>query len=223
VPYVEEGEPETVAEADGAFVPPAQPEPEPAPVTEAEPDPEPFVEAELEPEPAAESESEAVAQAQPETPARAQPETPARAQPETLAQAQPEPQPIVLPVTITLEAEPWFDFDRSVVRADARDKLDKLVHGLDGVEYDSILVVGHADRIGSQSYNERLSMQRATSVRDYLVKQGVPSDKIQAEGRGEFEPSNDPGVCGAMSKLKLIECLQPDRRVEVTVTGQKQP
>jgi outer membrane protein OmpA-like peptidoglycan-associated protein len=134
-----------------------------------------------------------------------------------------EPTPVVLPVTITLEAEPWFDFDRSAVRSDGRAKLEELVAGLNGVEYDTILVVGHADRIGTNSYNQTLSLRRANSVRTYLAERGVPVDRIRTEGRGEFEPSTDPNTCTGMRKRSLIDCLQPDRRVEVTVTGQRMP
>ncbi len=139
----------------------------------------------------------------------------AAAEPET------EPTPVMLPVTITLEAEPWFDFDRYAVRSDARDKLDALAGDLTGVEYDDILVVGHADRIGTPEYNQRLSERRARSVKSYLVGKGVPAARIKTEGRGEFEPTTDPAFCQGLRKQKLIDCLQPDRRVEVTVTGTK--
>ena len=133
----------------------------------------------------------------------------------------PEPKPVVLPVTITLEAEPWFDFDRYAVRSDAREKLDKLAGDLTGLKYDQILVVGHADRIGTPEYNQRLSERRANSVKSYLAGKGLPAERIKTEGRGEFEPSIDPQVCKGLRKQKLIDCLQPDRRVEVTVTGTK--
>jgi OOP family OmpA-OmpF porin len=137
------------------------------------------------------------------------------------AEEEKEPTPVMLPVTITLEAEPWFDFDRYAVRSDARDKLDALAGDLTGVEYDEILVVGHADRIGTPEYNQRLSERRARSVKSYLVGKGVPADRIKTEGRGEFEPATDPAFCQGLRKQKLIDCLQPDRRVEVTVTGTK--
>ena len=132
-----------------------------------------------------------------------------------------EPTPLMLPVTVTLEAEPWFDFDRYAVRSDARDKLDALADDLSGVEYDEILVVGHADRIGTPEYNQRLSERRAGSVKNYLVGKGMSADRIKTEGRGEFEPATDPAFCQGLRKQKLIDCLQPDRRVEVTVTGTK--
>jgi outer membrane protein OmpA-like peptidoglycan-associated protein len=143
------------------------------------------------------------------------------AQTEEPAKPQPATKPVVLPVTITLEAEPLFDFDRSAVRANERVKLDSLVEGLKGVNYDSIVVVGHADRIGTKRYNQRLSQRRATAVKAYLVNKGVGDARIQTEGRGEMEPLTDAKTCHGLHKQKLISCLQPDRRVEVTVTGKK--
>jgi len=185
---------------------------EPAPVAAPTPEPEPAPVAEAAPEPQSEPEPAAAA-----TPVEPEPQPAAAAAP-----AEPEPEPVILPVTITLEAEALFDFDRSKVRSPDQERLDKLVTGLNGVDYERILIVGHADRIGTESYNERLSLRRANAVKDYLVKQGVQSDRLLTEGRGEFEPSTDPMVCQGLRKKKLIDCLQPDRRVEVTVTGQSQ-
>jgi outer membrane protein OmpA-like peptidoglycan-associated protein len=141
-------------------------------------------------------------------------------EPAALAQAEPA-KPVVLPVTITLGANALFDFDRSLVRTSDREKLDKLVDGLEGVNYDIIVVVGHADRIGTQTYNQRLSERRAKAVKAYLVKKGLGDERIQTEGRGKMEPVTDAKTCTGKHKKGLIECLQPDRRVEVTVTGQK--
>ncbi len=133
----------------------------------------------------------------------------------------PEPTPVVLPMTITLEAEPWFDFDRYTIRSDSREKLDKLVSDLSGVEFDEILVVGHADPIGTPEYNQALSERRARAVKNYLVSKGVEGVRIKDEGRGEYDLPFDPALCKGLKKQKLIDCLQPDRVVEVTVTGTK--
>jgi outer membrane protein OmpA-like peptidoglycan-associated protein len=133
----------------------------------------------------------------------------------------PEPTPVVLPMTITLEAEPWFDFDRYTIRSDGRDKLDKLVSDLSSVEFDEIVVVGHADPIGTPEYNQALSERRARAVKNYLVSKGVEGVRIKDEGRGEYDLPFDPALCKSLKKQKLIDCLQPDRVVEVTVTGTK--
>lgn len=175
---------------------------------------EPVAEAEA-PQPAAEP-------APTEEPEAAPEPEPAVAEAAEPAVAQAEPEPIILPVTITLEAEALFDFDRSRIRSRDRERLDNLIAGLKEVDYDRILVVGHADRIGTEAYNEHLSLRRANAVKDYLVREGIEASRITTEGRGEFEPSTDPEVCQGLRKQKLIDCLQPDRRVEITVTGQRQ-
>jgi len=127
-----------------------------------------------------------------------------------------------LPVTVTVEAEPLFDFDKYAIRADARKKLDQLVEQLQGVAYGDVLAVGFADPIGTVKYNIRLSERRAATVKRYLVSKGIPADRIKTEGRGKTEEYASYKSCKGQGKQKLIACLQPDRRVEVTVTAEKQ-
>jgi outer membrane protein OmpA-like peptidoglycan-associated protein len=124
-------------------------------------------------------------------------------------------------VSINFETEPLFNFDKSTIRADQRAKLDELISGLSGTRYDSIVVVGHADRIGKDAYNQKLSERRAAAVKAYLVKKGVPADHIQTEGRGESESVTGDACNNARGKA-LISCLQPDRRVDVSVSATKQ-
>ncbi len=124
-------------------------------------------------------------------------------------------------ITVNFETEPLFNFDKSAIRADQRAKLDEFVSGLSGARYDSIAVVGHADRIGQDAYNQKLSERRAAAVKAYLVKKGVPSDKIRNESRGESE-SVTGDACNKTRGKALISCLQPDRRVDVSVSGTKQ-
>jgi OOP family OmpA-OmpF porin len=97
-----------------------------------------------------------------------------------------------------------------VVRSDARDQLDELAQGLSGIEYGKIVTVGYADRIGTQSYNLRLSQRRANSVKSYLVSKGIPAERISTEGRGELDPATAPDACVGLRRQKLIDCLQPD-------------
>ena len=123
-------------------------------------------------------------------------------------------------VSVNFETEPLFSFNKSEIRADQRAKLDELISGLNGAQYDSIAVVGHADRIGTNSYNQKLSERRASAVKAYLVKKGVPSDKIHTEGRGESE-SVTGDACNKTRGKALISCLQPDRRVDVSVSATK--
>jgi len=123
-------------------------------------------------------------------------------------------------ITVNFETEPLFGFDRFEIRGDQRAKLNELISGLSGTRYDSIAVVGHADRIGKTAYNQKLSERRASSVKAYLVKNGIPSAKIHTEGRGESE-SVTGDACKKTRGKALISCLQPDRRVDISVSATK--
>ena len=122
--------------------------------------------------------------------------------------------------SVNFEAEPLFNFDRSEIRADQRAKLDEFISGLGGAQYDSIAVVGHADSIGTKAYNQKLSERRAEAVKAYLVRKGVSAGKIQTEGRGETD-SVTGDTCTKTRGKALISCLQPDRRVDVSVSATK--
>jgi OmpA-OmpF porin, OOP family len=74
------------------------------------------------------------------------------------------------------------------------------------------VVTGHTDRLGSAAYNQRLSLQRAEAVRDYLGSKGVPPDRVRAQGVGAAQPKVE---CKDANRQKLIACLEPNRRVEV--------
>jgi OmpA-OmpF porin, OOP family len=123
-------------------------------------------------------------------------------------------------ISVNFETEPLFNFDKSEIRADQRAKLDEFISSLGGTQYDSIAVAGHTDRIGKDAYNQKLSERRAAAVKAYLVKKGIPSDKIQAQGHGKLEPVTGD-ACNKIRGKALISCLQPDRRVEVNVSAIK--
>src|SRR5262249_32717614 len=74
------------------------------------------------------------------------------------------PPATVLPMTITVEADPLFDFDQYSIRPESRNKLDELIQALRGTAYGEVRTVGFADPIGSALYNQSLSERRATSV-----------------------------------------------------------
>lgn len=129
----------------------------------------------------------------------------------------------MLPMTVTLEADPLFEFDKDAIGAEARKKLDQLIQQLKGIPYGEVITLGFADPIGAHAYNQKLSERRASSVERYLVSNGIPADKIRVEARGETEEFANYKSCKgqAQGRQKLIDCLQPDRRVEVTVTTSK--
>jgi OmpA-OmpF porin, OOP family len=131
-------------------------------------------------------------------------------------------QPVtMLPMTVTLEADPLFEFDRDSIGAEARRKLDELIRQLKGIPYGEVITLGFADPIGTHAYNQKLSERRAASVEQYLVSNGIPAERIKTEARGETENYATYKSCKGQSRQKVIACLQPDRRVEVTVTAKK--
>jgi OOP family OmpA-OmpF porin len=95
---------------------------------------------------------------------------------------------------------------------------------LKAVQIDSVVVVGHTDRLGSPAYNVKLSQRRAEAVRNYMVQTGgIAADKITAVGAGSSQPQTQANDCkGIRATQALITCLRVDRRVEVDVTGSQQ-
>jgi OOP family OmpA-OmpF porin len=124
---------------------------------------------------------------------------------------------------MTLSADALFDFDKAVLRPEGKAKLDDLAAKVKDLNLEVIIAVGHADRIGSDAYNQKLSERRATSVKNYLVSKNVEPNRIHTEGKGEKQPVTKPGQCKGKKSKKVIACLQPDRRVEIEVIGTKQP
>ena len=143
--------------------------------------------------------------------------------------AAPAPQPPALapapvaPMRVSFSADSLFDFDKSAIKPSGRQSLDKLAADLRGIRYDTIQVTGHTDRLGSHDYNLKLSTRRAEAVSAYLVQSGgIAAAKISARGVDGADPVTKPGDCkGAKPTPALIACLQPDRRVEVEVSGTK--
>ncbi len=131
------------------------------------------------------------------------------------------PPPVVAPRRVSFASEALFGFDATVVRPEGRTALDAFASELAGVQYSHVVIEGHTDRLGSTQYNEKLSMQRAEAVKDYLVRNGrVDPSKIAAVAKGESEPVTQPQDCkGNTKNAALVACLQPDRRVEIEVSG----
>lgn len=128
----------------------------------------------------------------------------------------------LLPQKINFSGDALFDFDKAVLRPEGRSMLDDLVRTLQGAQYEVILAIGHTDRIGSAAYNQKLSERRAEAVRKYLVEKGIEPNRVYAEGKGKTQPVTKPADCRGRKGKALIACLQPDRRVDVEVSGTKQ-
>lgn len=120
---------------------------------------------------------------------------------------------------VKLDADTLFDFNKAVLRPAGREALDDFVNKSKDINPEVITAVGHADRFGSDRYNQDLSERRATAVKNYLMSKGVAENRIQTEGRGETQPVTKAGDCLGAKSAKVIACLQPDRRVDIEVVG----
>ena len=118
--------------------------------------------------------------------------------------------PALVGQKMTFSADAFFDFDKSVLKPQARTKLDELVASLKDVNVDVIIAVGHTDSIGSNAYNQRLSVRRAESVKAYLVSKNIAANRIQASGKGETAPIADNTSSEGRAR---------NRRVEIEVIG----
>ncbi len=123
-------------------------------------------------------------------------------------------------VTVNSEAQPLFAFDKSDIRDNERFKLESFVADLSGADFETVWVVGHADRIGSVEYNQQLSERRASSVKQVLVHLGIDDYKVNSEGRSNLQPVTTELECDGLRGHALLECFEPDRRVEVSVSAE---
>ena len=124
----------------------------------------------------------------------------------------------LLPLTLGVEGEGEFDFDKAVLREQVRVVLDEVAGKLKSAEYDRLEIVGHTDRIGTEVYNQYLSERRAWAVARYLIQQGVPVTKVAVEGRGMHEPITAANACAGLTREATIACLQDDRRVVISAS-----
>ncbi|QAU35493.1 outer membrane beta-barrel protein [Janthinobacterium sp. 17J80-10] len=131
------------------------------------------------------------------------------------------PAPAPVATRVSFAADSLFDFDKTTLKLAGKQALDKLAADLKGTAFDVVIVTGHTDRLGSHAYNVKLSSRRAEAVKAYLAQSaGIPAVKITSKGVNGADPVTKPGECkGTKASSQLIACLQPDRRVEVQVSG----
>ena len=129
----------------------------------------------------------------------------------------PAPAPVAAPPAprfekYTLSSTELFGFDSERLSM-PQPKLDEIAAALktDGGP-SQIVIVGHTDRLGSEEYNQKLSERRADAVRTYIASKGIETSRLQIVGKGESEPVVQ---CTETNKAALIECLKPNRRVEI--------
>ena len=129
--------------------------------------------------------------------------------------AKPAPAPAPAPVAaskVTYAADAFFDFDKSVLKPEGKAKLDDLVSRVKGINLEVIIAVGHTDSVGSDAYNQKLSLKRAEAVKAYLVSKGIEKNRVYTEGKGEKQPVADNKSSAGRAK---------NRRVEIEVVGTK--
>ncbi len=119
-----------------------------------------------------------------------------------------KPKPVAEKVTFA--ADVLFDFDKAVIKQEGTSKLDDLSSKMRGINLEVVIAIGHADSIGSDAYNQRLSMRRAESVKAYLVSKGVEASRVYTEGKGEAQPVADN---------KTRDGRARNRRTEIEVIG----
>ena len=127
--------------------------------------------------------------------------------------AAPAPAAVVAAPTsekVTFAADAFFDFDKAVLKPEGKAKLDDLVGKMSGLNLEVIIAVGHTDSVGTDAYNQRLSVRRADAVKDYLVSKGIEKNRVYTEGKGEKQPVADN---------KTAEGRAKNRRVEIEVVG----
>ena len=156
----------------------------------------------------------ALVQAAPAAPAPA-PVIAAPAAPSAAPAPAPAPAPAAAPqppaaTKVTYAADAFFDFDKSVLKPEGKAKLDDLVGKVKDINLEVIIAVGHTDSVGTDAYNQRLSVRRAESVKAYLVSKGIEKNRVYTEGKGEKQPVADN---------KTAEGRAKNRRVEIEVVG----
>ena len=122
------------------------------------------------------------------------------------------PAVVAAPVSekVTFAADAFFDFDKSVLKPEGKAKLDDLISKMGSINLEVVIAVGHTDSIGTDAYNQRLSVRRSEAVKSYLVSKGVEKNRVYTEGKGEKQPVADNRTAEGRAK---------NRRVEIEVVG----
>jgi OmpA-OmpF porin, OOP family len=106
---------------------------------------------------------------------------------------------------VTLNADALFDFDKSAIKPAAKASLDSLAGKVKSLTLEVIIAVGHTDSIGTDAYNQKLSIRRAEAVKKYLVSQGIEAKRIYVEGKGESQPVADNKTAEGRSKNRRVQ------------------
>ena len=120
------------------------------------------------------------------------------------------PPPVVGSEKVSFAADALFDFDKAILKPEGKAKLDDLASKMEGINVEVIIAVGHTDSVGTDAYNQKLSIRRAESVKAYLQAKGIEANRIYTEGKGESQPVDSNKTAAGRAK---------NRRVEIEVVG----
>jgi len=120
------------------------------------------------------------------------------------------PAPAPTSEKVTFAADAFFDFDKAVLKPEGKSKLDGLVDQIKGITLEVVIAVGHTDSVGSDAYNQKLSLRRAEAVKAYMVSKGIEANRVYTEGKGKKQPVADNKTADGRAK---------NRRVEIEVVG----
>ncbi|UTY55903.1 outer membrane protein OmpA [Massilia sp. erpn] len=130
----------------------------------------------------------------------------------------PAPAPVAAPIAaptsekVSFAADAFFDFDKAVLKPEGKAKLDDVASKLGSINLEVIIAVGHTDSVGTDAYNDKLSVRRSEAVKAYLISKGVEANRVYTEGKGEKQPVDDNKTAAGRAK---------NRRVEIEVVGTK--
>lgn len=133
----------------------------------------------------------------------------------------PAPAPPAAYEKVTFDANVMFDSDKSDLRPGGRQTLDAFVDRIRGLESQSVMALGYADRMGSAASNQVLSEERVNAVKAYLVSQGVAAERIRTRGWGETRPTTHAAQCQDANNQTNVACMQPDRHVFIEISGSR--
>lgn len=125
----------------------------------------------------------------------------------------PKPAPQPVKQAITIQAEALFDFDKSVLKPTGKKSIDDAIAKMKQVDVEMVIATGHTDSFGTDAYNQKLSERRATTVKEYMVSQGIPAAKITISGKGETQP---------VASNKTNDGRAKNRRVDIEFKGVSQ-
>lgn len=120
------------------------------------------------------------------------------------------PAPAPVSEKVSFAADAFFDFDKSVLKPEGKAKLDDLTSKIKDMNLEVAIAVGHTDSVGTDAYNQKLSIRRAEAVKAYMVSKGIEVNRVYTEGKGEKQPVADNKTAAGRAQ---------NRRVEIEVVG----